>query len=195
MTTTRRKSCQNKSSGRMVRRAQFAGKSTRFPVLGSKSMGPGWYWCAECREKFTVRVGSVHKALAYRAAPVDARLTTVCGIKEGFSRSQLMRTIGLGSYRSAWFMAHRIREAMDGSTDHDDGPLGGEGKIVEADETIHRHVEARAMELRSTVSARFVPVAPREMKVMTLVERGGRAQSIKARGTGERSPLRAFFGH
>jgi len=56
------------------------------------------------------------------------------GSKKGFSANQLTRTLDLGSYRSAWFMAHRIREAMDGSTDHE-GPLGGPGKVVEADET------------------------------------------------------------
>jgi hypothetical protein len=54
--------------------------------------------------------------------------------KKGFSAHQLMRILGLGSYRTAWFMAHRIREAMDGDADHG-GPLGGDGKIVEADET------------------------------------------------------------
>jgi len=48
--------------------------------------------------------------------------------KKGFSTHQLMRTVNLGSYRSAWFMAHRIREAMDGA---DQGPpLGGEAKSL-----------------------------------------------------------------
>ena len=53
--------------------------------------------------------------------------------KKGFSAHQLMRTVNLGSYKTAWFMAHRLREAMDGA-DHGP-PLGGESQVVEADET------------------------------------------------------------
>ena len=52
--------------------------------------------------------------------------------KKGISAHQLMRNLGLGSYRTAWFMAHRIREAMN---DSDPEPLGGKGKTVEVDET------------------------------------------------------------
>jgi nicotinamide mononucleotide (NMN) deamidase PncC len=54
--------------------------------------------------------------------------------KKGVSAHQLMRMLGLGSYRTAWFMAHRIREAMKEDV-ASAGPLGGEGKTVEADET------------------------------------------------------------
>src|SRR5205823_3070692 len=94
-------------------------------------MGPGWYWCAQCREKFTVRVGSVmershipmHKwLLAFRLMNAS---------KKGMSAHQLHRMLGV-AYRSAWFMAHRIRLAQD---DKVPTPLGGEGKFVEADET------------------------------------------------------------
>ena len=53
--------------------------------------------------------------------------------KKGISAHQLHRTLGI-TYKSAWFMAHRIREAM---TDTDPSPLGGEGKIIEADETYY----------------------------------------------------------
>ena len=52
--------------------------------------------------------------------------------KKGVSAHQLMRMLGLGSYRTAWFMAHRVREAM---ADRDPEPLGGKGKTVEVDET------------------------------------------------------------
>jgi hypothetical protein len=98
--------------------------------------------------------------------------------KKGFSAHQLMRTVGLGSYRSAWFMAHRIREAMDGSTDHDDGPLGGEGKVIEADET---RFGTKTREQWQFINGQgWVKTANREqMLIMTLVERGGRARSVK----------------
>jgi transposase-like protein len=154
------------------------GKLDTVSVLGGKSMGPGWYHCSECREKFTVRVGSVleRSHIAIHKWLLGFRL--YAGSKKGFSAHQLMRTLGLGSYRSAWFMAHRIREAMDGSTDHDDGPLGGEGKVVEADETRFGTKERAQFTFVNGVG--WVQTAPRQqMLVMTLVERGGRARSVK----------------
>jgi transposase-like protein len=142
-----------------------------------KSMGPGWYWCSECREKFTVRVGSV---LERSHIPLHKWLLgfrLYAASKKGFSAHQLMRTVGLGSYRSAWFMAHRIREAMDGSADND-GPLGGEGKIVEADEAYIGTAEKAKYVFVNDFG--WVRTKRREqMKVMTLVERGGRARSVK----------------
>jgi hypothetical protein len=105
--------------------------------------------------------------------------------KKGISALQLQRNLGLGSYRTAWFMAHRIREAMSGSAG--DGPLGGEGQVVEADETYFHNVENP-----STVKADGTPFyadRPRDpnMKranygtankrsIVALVERGGKAK-------------------
>ncbi len=74
------------------------------------------------------------RALAYPAAQVAAGLPLDGVEQEGrISAHQLHRTLGI-TYKSAWFMAHRIREAM---TDTDPAPLGGEGKIIEADETYY----------------------------------------------------------
>jgi transposase-like protein len=92
----------------------------------------GLYKCRACEEQFSVTVGTVmesshvplHKwALAFRL---------MAGSKKGVSAHQLMRELGLGSYRTAWFLAHRVREAM---ADRDPEPLGGKGKTVEIDET------------------------------------------------------------
>src|SRR5260370_14850908 len=55
--------------------------------------------------------------------------------KKGMSAHQLWRMLGFGSYRTAWFMAHRIREGMRELFPEESGPLGGEGKTVEMDET------------------------------------------------------------
>jgi hypothetical protein len=127
-----------------------------------------------------VRVGSVlershiplHKwALGFRL---------YASSKKGFSALQLQRNLNLGSYRSAWFMAHRIREAMDGSTDNDDGPLGGEGAVVEADET--RFGTKTRAQWTFINGIGWTRTARREqMLIMTLVERGGRgrARSVK----------------
>src|SRR5438067_199814 len=147
---------------------------------GKKSMGPGWYWCSECRQNFTVRVGSVLERSHIPMHKWMIALRLYGGSKKGFSAHQLMRTVGLGSYRSAWFMAHRIREAMDGSADND-GPLGGEGKIIEADETFIGTAKRDAENwvfINETGWVRRNPL-PEQMKVMTLVARGGRARSVK----------------
>jgi hypothetical protein len=96
--------------------------------------------------------------------------------KKGFSAHQLMRTVDLGSYRSAWFMAHRIREAMDGA---DEGPpLGGEGKIVEADETFIG-VASRDLGWRFVNGVGWIRERTEKMKVLTMVERGGRSRSVR----------------
>ena len=66
-----------------------------------------------------------------------AALFLLTASKKGVSAHQIHRSLGI-SYKSAWFMMHRLREAMrDGGL----GPLGGEGQIVEADETYHGRVE------------------------------------------------------
>ena len=103
--------------------------------LGGKSMGPGWYWCNKCREKFTARVGSVMERSHIPMHKWLLAIRLLSSSKRGISAHQLWRMLGFGSYRTAWFMAHRIRESMrelhpEGST-----PMGGEGKTVEADET------------------------------------------------------------
>jgi transposase-like protein len=154
----------------------FCGKLDTVAALGgNQSKGPGWYHCSECRKQFTVRVGSVMERshIAIHKWLLGFRL--YAGSKKGFSAHQLMRTLDLGSYRSAWFMAHRIREAMDGA---DTGPLGGPGVTVEADET--RFGTKKRPEFVFINGVGWVQTSRREqMLVMTLVERGGRARSVK----------------
>jgi len=144
---------------------------------GKKIMGPGWHWCSECRQNFTVRVGTVleRSHIALHKWMLGFRLYSAS--KRGFSALQLQRMLNLGSYRSAWFMAHRIREAMDGSADSD-GPLGGPGKIVEVDEVFIGTSKPPMYQFVNGIG--WIQVKRREqMKVMTLVERGGRARSLR----------------
>jgi transposase-like protein len=131
--------------------------------LGGESMGPGWYWCNKCREKFTVRVGSVleRSHIAMHKWLIAIRLMT-CS-KKGMSAHQLHRMLGV-TYRSAWFMAHRIRLAMD---DGAPSALGGEGKFVEADET---YVGGKARNRKGKV--------PKKEAVFSLVERNGAVRSF-----------------
>jgi transposase-like protein len=80
--------------------------------LNGKAARPGTIQCNECREQFTVTVGTImedsHLALATWAKAFHLMASS----KKGFSALQLQRNCGIGSYRTAWFLAHRIREAM-----------------------------------------------------------------------------------
>src|SRR5215207_2269817 len=94
----------------------------------------GMFLCNDCRDKFTARVGSV---MERSHVPVHKWLLAIhllTSSKKGMSAHQLHRMLGV-TYKTAWFMAHRIREAMRVEVS-DVPPLGGEGRIVEADETI-----------------------------------------------------------
>jgi transposase-like protein len=93
----------------------------------------GYFLCKDCRDKFTCRTGTVmersHIPLHKWLLAIHLMTTS----KKGISAHQLMRNLGLGSYRTAWFLAHRIREAL--GEDAPVGGLGGEGNVVEVDET------------------------------------------------------------
>ena len=93
--------------------------------------------------------------------------------KKGVSGHQLMRELGLGSYRTAWFPAHRVREAM---SDRDPEPLGGKGKAVEIDETFigkpeETFVTGKGWQRKCGTYTK--------QKVLMIAERGGRAVSVK----------------
>ena len=100
---------------------ELKGKSTR---LGLKK-------CGECRQQFTVKVGTVFE---HGRMPLNKMLQAVylmTSSKKGISAHQLHRVLEI-TYKSAWFLAHRIREAMRSG---ELAPFGGEGGVVEVDET------------------------------------------------------------
>lgn len=106
--------------------------------LKGKSTRPGLYTCNECREPFTVTVGTVMERSHIPLSKWVYAFHLMAASKKGVSAHQLHRMLGI-TYKSAWFMSHRIREAMRPATSS--GPLGGEGKIVEADETYFGEIE------------------------------------------------------
>lgn len=82
----------------------------------------GMFLCRDCRDKFTCRMGTVMERSHVPLHKWLLGLHLMASSKKGISAHQLMRNLGLGSYRTAWFMAHRIREAM-----RDENPAGTEG--------------------------------------------------------------------
>jgi transposase-like protein len=86
-------------------------------------MGPGWYHCSECREKFTVRVGTLYERSHIALHKWLLATHLMISSKKGMSAHQLHRMLGV-TYKTAWFMSHRIREAM---VDNKRGPNGQSG--------------------------------------------------------------------
>ena len=104
--------------------------------LKGKAHRPGLYQCNECREQFTVTVGSVMERSKIPLNKWLLAMHLMGAAKKGMSAHQLHRVLGI-TYQSSWFLAHRIREAMsDPEPNKNGGPLGGAGKVVEADETV-----------------------------------------------------------
>lgn len=127
---------------------------------------PGLLKCGDCRKQFTVTVGTVFEG---SKVPLNKWLMAVflmCSSKKGVSSHQVHRTIGV-TYKTAWFMTHRIREAMK----DDAGLMGSGGGTVEADETFWGNNKPRGASKKGRGY-------DHKMKVFTLVERGGRARSF-----------------
>src|SRR5579864_8826004 len=104
--------------------------SLRVTIMGGKKHRPGLYHCPDCRGQFTVQTGTVMESSHVKLAKWVLAIRLMAASKKGFSAHQLHRSIGV-TYKTAWFMFHRLREAM---SDPVPAPIGGEGKIVEADE-------------------------------------------------------------
>jgi transposase-like protein len=138
----------------------------RITKLAGKSTRPGVHWCNECNKPFSVTVGTVMEDSKIPLNKWVLAFHLMAASKKGMSAHQLHRMLGV-TYKTAWFLCHRIREAMDAESATSSGPLGGEGKIVEIDETV---VGGRAK------NRAFREPAPKKM-VVTLVERGGAARS------------------
>jgi len=132
--------------------------------MGGKTQA-GMFLCNDCRDKFTCRTGTV---MERSHVPLHKWLLAthiMAASKKGMSAKQMERMLGV-TYKTAWFLCHRIREAMDGA--NPTGPLGGPGRIVEADETF---VGGKARN-------RAWGAIPKKHTVVALVERGGHSRSF-----------------
>jgi transposase-like protein len=146
--------------------------------LQGKAHRPGLYYCKECKRQFTVTVGTLYERSHIPLHKWVLVMHLLCASKKGMSGHQLHRMLGV-SYKTAWFMAHRLRAAMAGA-DNPEGGLGGEGKTVEADETYIGKKEREPSPQRKgrpyTKGGRSGPSGKRT--VVALVERGGRARAF-----------------
>jgi transposase-like protein len=155
--------------------------------VGGKAARDGCYQCNACREQFTVTVGTVFER---SKVPLNKWLLAsflMSSSKKGISAHQIGRSLGV-TYKTAWFMCHRLRAAM---AEPGPAPLGGKGKIVEADETYvggkekNRHRNKRQGD-RGGVN---------KEAVLTLVERGGFARSFHVANVTSRTLGKIIFTH
>src|SRR5947199_3516295 len=113
----------------------------RISKMGGKSTRVGAYKCYQCRKPFTVKVGTIFESSHVPMRFWLQAIFLIASSKKGISSNQLHRTLGV-TLKSAWFMSHRVREAMkDGGLE----PFGGYGGDVEVDETFIGRDPAKKM--------------------------------------------------
>ena len=132
-----------------------------------KGARPGLWFCGDCRSQFSVTVGTVFEDSKVPLHKWVYATHLMCASKKGISSKQLERVLGV-TYKTAWFMSHRIRKAMETTPA---GQLGGSGKFVEADETfIGRKPNRKMSRPKGGVSHKNA--------VFSLVERNGKVRSF-----------------
>jgi transposase-like protein len=148
----------------------------RISKMQGNATRKGLHKCYQCRKQFTVRMGTIFESSHVPLHIWLQALFLVSGSKKGISSNQLHRTLGV-TLKTAWFMSHRIREAMrDGAL----APLGGSGEVVEVDETYIGDIKGK----------RVAKAFHHKMKVLSLVERGGKSRSLVIDRIGAEAPVR-----
>jgi transposase-like protein len=146
--------------GGVERNSKMGGKSTRI----------GTYKCYDCRKPFTVKIGSIFESSHIPLRLWLQAIFLISSSKKGISSNQLHRTLGI-TLKSAWFMSHRIREAMRSG---DYARFGSEGGAVEVDETFIGH--DKTIKPKGMKKGRGYH---HKNKVLSLVDRkSGRSRSI-----------------
>lgn len=138
--------------------------------MQGKSHRPGLYYCHECDGQFTVTVGTV---LERSKIPLTKWLMAAHMFnsgKNGVSAHEIHRQLGV-TYKTAWFMMHRLREAMN---ELNPSAMGGPGQSVQADETYYGNSSKRAKHYRKGHS--------HKASVVALVEPHGRARAVHVKG-------------
>jgi transposase-like protein len=156
------------------------GGTDRISKMQGKSTRIGTYKCYQCRKPFTVKIGTIFEASHVKMHLWLQAIFLMVSSKKGISSKQLHRTLGV-TLKTAWFMSHRIREAMRSGDLSPMGGLGGSG-VVEADETYIGRLEGVPKQKHGPAHKNVV---------LTLVERGGPARSfhITSASTGTIMPI------
>jgi transposase-like protein len=133
--------------------------------------------CSDCRKQFTVKVGTVFESAHLPLSKMLQAVYLMTASKKGISAHQLHRVLEV-QYKTAWFLAHRIREAFRSG---DLAPMGGAGGVVEADETYFGKKEVQPTVRRDgtpykRAKGKFGPAGKRA--VVALVERGGSVRTF-----------------
>jgi transposase-like protein len=139
------------------------GGTERNSKLQGESHRAGLFHCGDCRQQFTVTVGTVFERSKVPLHKWIFATHLMCASKKGVSAKQLERMLEV-TYKTAWFMSHRIREAMTS----EGGILGGPATLVEVDETYWGNKSKKAKGVRGWHHS---------MKVVSLVERNGEKKS------------------
>ena len=151
-------------------------------TLKGKSTRIGVYKCRACRKPFTVKVGTIFEASHIKLHIWLQAIFLLSSSKKGISSNQLSRSLGI-TLKSAWFLSHRIRTAMaDGSL----AALGGEGQIVEADETYIGRRKGRAVKRGGGYH---------KNAVVSLVKRGGKVRSFHVDRADKVTVAHIVMGH
>jgi transposase-like protein len=145
------------------------GERERVAKLQGAAYRPGLYHCKACRRQFSVTVGTAYERSHVPLHKWLLATHLLCAGKKGTSAHQLHRTLGV-TYKTAWFMEHRIREGM---RDAKPSGLGGSGKVVEADET---YFGTKDVVTKRTKHGK--PGLASKRAVLGLVERGGKARTV-----------------
>lgn len=153
------------------------GEKERVGRLSGETTRAGLHKCYACRKPFTVRMGTIFESSHLALHLWLQVIHLMCASKKGISTRQVQRMLNC-SMKTAWFLTHRIREAMAPASDA--GPIGGEGKIVEADETF----------LTNSPKTRKRPGYQHKVAVLSLVERGGQQRSMVLEAAPSRPEIR-----
>lgn len=137
--------------------------------LEGKSTRSGVYKCYQCRKPFTVKVGTIFESSHVKLHLWLQAMFLMASSKKGVSSNQLHRTLGV-TLKTAWFMSHRLRLAMATLGME---PMGGEGKVVEVDETYIGRLEGISKDVKGNGT---------KNTIVTMVERGGQARSFHTEG-------------